>query len=133
MATRRPARVLNSAGTHVYLANADTGAVWECPLDYVDVARKRGWEYTDQPDTSLDGLFDTATAEGPAQTGFDPADHNVDEVNDHLAQMHDAGVDGEVERVLALEAAGQNRKTIVDPRPAVDDGNTSTPITNPGD
>ena len=96
--------------THVWVKHSETGGVWACPVDYLDVARVRGWEPTDEPDTSLDGLFDEATAEGSSQTGFDPAAHNVDEVKTYLAEHQDSP--GEVERVLELERAGKNRSTI---------------------
>ena len=36
-------RVLNTAGTHVWMCNPDTGGVWECPLDYADIAVRRGF------------------------------------------------------------------------------------------
>lgn len=117
MAKRKP--VFNEAGTHVYVRNTETGDEWECPAGYLPVALVRGFELCEPRDRSLDGLFD--------QTGFDPADHTVDEVNTHLA-LHAQSSPGEVARVLALEEAGQNRKTIVDPRLTVP-GDENTPIT----
>lgn len=119
MAKQKP--VLNEAGTHVWLHNAATGGNWLCPVDVVDVFLPRGWEYTDAPDTSLEGLFDDSTAEGANQTGFDPATSDVAGVNDHLVDALEAGALGEIERVLTLEKAGKNRVTVVDPRPPVAD------------
>lgn len=105
MAKRKP--VFNEAGTHVFVRNIETGDEWECPAGYLEVALGRGFELCEPRDRSLDGLFD--------QTGFDPSEHTVEDVNEHLA-AHAASSPGEVSRVLALEEAGQNRKTIVDPR-----------------
>lgn len=118
---KEPTKHYNAAGTHVFLRHPETGGEWECPVGvaqtYVDV---RGWEYAAPIDHSLDGLFDESSAEGDLQTGFDPAEHTVDEVNAYL-EMHAHAAPGEVARVLALEEAGQNRKTVVDPRPKLDD------------
>lgn len=113
----------NTAGTHVFVTSP-TGDEWECPVDYLPVALDRGFELTEPRDTSLDGLFDDTTAEGSAQTGFDPSSHTVDEVNAHLAE-HAASSPGEVVRVLELEAAGKNRQSVKDPRLA--DSSTDTP------
>lgn len=126
MAKQQP--VYNTAGTHVHLFNPETGGQWECPADpdLLDLyVNKRGWEYAQPRDDSLDGLFDESTAEGADQTGFDPGKASVDEVNAHLAQF--ASAPGEVERVLELERAGRNRKTVTDPRLPVGED------TNPGD
>jgi hypothetical protein len=117
---KNPQPVHNAAGTHTYVKNVETGQEWECPNDYLPVALQRGFELTEPRDTSLDGLFDDASAEGSAQTGFDPAEHTVDEVNDHLAQ-HAASSPGEVVRVLELERAGKNRTTVIDPLAPVGD------------
>lgn len=124
--------VHNEAGTHVFVRNTSSGDEWECPNDYLPVALKRGFELTEPRDKSLDGLFDESTAEPEGQqTGFDPAAHNVDEVNAHLL-AHVASSEGEVERVLALEVAGKNRTTIHDPRdPAGDDEHDDDPHDNP--
>lgn len=110
--------VLNTAGTHVY-TTTPSGDEWECPLDYLPVALARGFSLTEPRDKSLDGLFDDSTAEGANQTGFDPARESVKAVNDHLAAHLDSP--GEIERVLALEEAGQNRPSVKDPREK-DDG-----------
>ena len=106
MAKKQQQPRYNDAGTHVYTLSPD-GEEWECPVDYLPVALARGFELVEPRDKSLDGLFD--------QTGFDPADHTVAEVNEHLV-AHAASAPGEVARVLSLEQAGQNRSTIVDPR-----------------
>jgi hypothetical protein len=109
---------LNNAGTHVWLHNPKTGGSWECPVDAAETLVKYlDWEYAGAPDESFDGLFEESTAEGEAQTGFDPAEHTVEEVNAHLA-LHAESAPGEVERVLELERAGKDRTTVVDPRGA---------------
>ena len=48
------------------------------------------------------------TSETSTETEFDPAEHTVDEVNDHLQEADPA----EVERVLQEEAAGKDRATV---------------------
>lgn len=107
--------------THVWVQHEETGGTWACPADYLPVAEQRGWAPIDPPDDSLDGLFDPGpSGEVVEQTGFDPAEHTVAEVNEHLA-LHAATAPGEVERVLALEAAGKNRATVTDPRTDQDD------------
>ena len=119
--TKQMEPIHNEAGTHVFVRNTSSGDEWECPNGYLEVALARGFELTVPRDKSLDGLFDESTAE-PAgqQTGFDPAEHTVDEINEHLA-MHADSSPGEVERVLELEKAGKDRKTVVDPRHPVGD------------
>jgi hypothetical protein len=104
--------VYNTAGTHVYVLTP-SGDEWECPVDYLSVALSRGFELTEPRDRSLDGLFDDASAEGAAQTGFDPAKATVKEIDEHLAAH--VGEPGEIVRVLELEAAGKNRQ-VKDPR-----------------
>lgn len=105
--------VYNTAGTHVF-TTSPSGEEWECPVDYLPVALARGFELTEPRDKSLDGLFDDSTAEGAAQTGFDPGKETVKSVNEHLAAH--LGSPGEIVRVLELEAAGQNRPGVKDPR-----------------
>lgn len=105
--------VLNAAGTHTFVTTP-SGDEWECPNDVLDVYLARGFSLTEPRDKSLDGLFDDSSAEGANQTGFDPGKASVKEVNDHLAAHMDSA--GEIERVLALELAGQNRPTVKDPR-----------------
>lgn len=104
----------NGAGTHVHVVHSETGGRWECPLDYLPTAQLRGWEPVPPEDHTLDGLFDDSSAEGENQTGFDPAEHGVDDVTAHLAKFAEASP-GEVLRVLELERAGKNRKTVVVP------------------
>jgi predicted alternative tryptophan synthase beta-subunit len=55
--------------------------------------------------------FDGFKAEGvaPAPELFDPSKHSVEEVQDHLATADD----NENARVVAAEAAGKNRVSIV--------------------
>lgn len=96
-------------GAFVHLTNPETDGQWWCPVGVADVyVEKRGWELSEPPDDSLDGLFDE-------EAGFDPAEHTVGEVNAHLA-AHLESAPGEVDRVLALEATGKNRTTVHDPR-----------------
>lgn len=109
--------VLNADGTHVHMTHPDTGGAWDCPVEYAAIAQTRGWVFADPRDDSLDGLFDEpvntpgAVLEGGAvQTGFNPDDHTVGEVNDYLATVDPAG--GEAARVLELERNGKNRSTI---------------------
>lgn len=104
----------NDAGTHVHVIHEETGGRWECPIDYLPVAQLRGWQPTEPEVHDLDGLFDESSAEGDQQTGFDPAEHTVEEVDAHLA-LHAEATPGEVVRVLDLERAGKNRKTITVP------------------
>lgn len=99
--------VTNTAGTHVWMAHPGISEPWACPVDFVKTAQERGWTYADAPGAAV-------TAEGTAQTGFDPAQHDVDVVNAHLVKHLDAP--GEIERVLLLERDGKDRKTVVDPR-----------------
>lgn len=101
-------------GTHVHVIHQETGGRWECPVDYLPVAQQRGWEPAEPEDASLDGLFDEASAEGKEQTGFDPAEHNADDVTAHLA-LYAESTPGEVVRVIELERAGKNRKSVVVP------------------
>lgn len=110
--------------THVWVQHEETGGTWQCPADYLPVAELRGWQIIDAPDTDLDGLFDEPV-DGVEQTGFDPSEHSVKEVNEHLAE-HAEQAPGEVERVLELERAGKDRATVTDPRTIPSD-------TNPGD
>lgn len=117
MADKQP--VTNEAGTHIWLHNADTDGTWECPAEAAPLfVEHRGWEYTDAPGFSMSDLFDASTAEAEP-TGFNPADHDVKEINKYLEV--NLGSPGEIERVLALEAAGQDRATVKDPRPSTTD------------
>lgn len=117
MADNEP--VYNEAGTHIWLHNPATDGTWECPAEAAPLfVEHRGWEYTDAPGFSMEGLFDASTAE-PEQTGFNPAEHDVKAINKYLEA--NLASEGEIERVLALEVAGQNRATVKDPRPSTTD------------
>lgn len=52
-----------------------------------------------------------AAPEAPTteKTGYDPSDHDVDSVLDHIAGADD----DELERVAAAEEKGKNRKTLM--------------------
>lgn len=119
---------LNDTGTHVHVVHSETGAHWDSPVDYLPAARRLGWEPADSDVDPLEGLVDVipGTAEVIEQTGFDPAEHTVDEVNDHLAAHADQSP-GEVARVLELEAAGKARVGITEGPHAAD------PDANPDD
>lgn len=106
--------VYNTAGTHVFVENESSGDEWECPVDYLETALAHGFKLTTPRDKSLDGLFDDSTAEGAGQTGFDPGKNSVAAVNEHLAAHLSSP--GEIARVMELEAAGQNRPGVKDPR-----------------
>lgn len=54
-----------------------------------------------------------------SETQYDPSEHTVDEVNEHLATADDA----ERERVLKAEAEGKNRSTVKAP----ESGDGTTP------
>lgn len=100
--------------SHVWLHNPDTDALWQSPTDYAPIARERGWVDSDGPVDS-EATDETASAsdavEVDEQTGFDPSAHKSAEVNAYLDQYRDTAP-GEVDRVLALERAGKNRKTV---------------------
>lgn len=100
----------NAAGTHVLVHNPETGGRWECPPDHLPVALARGWELAGPAEEDLTGLYDVE----PEQTGFDPAAHSAADVNDYLA-LHAEKSPGEVVRVLELERAGKDRKSVVAP------------------
>lgn len=115
--------ILNATGTHAFVTTP-SGDEWECPLDYLPVALARGFSLTEPRDKSLDGLFDDSTAEGANQTGFDPGKATLKEVNAHLKSHLTSP--GEIERVLALEVAGQNRPSVEDPRSGSEPDEEST-------
>lgn len=99
---------LNETGTHV-LTVAPSGVPWECPLGYLETAKSHGYVVVDQDEFQ-------AQVEGQSNdTPFDPDAENVDVVNRHLQDAFAAGDVTEIERVLAIEAAGKNRSTITDP------------------
>lgn len=58
-------RHLTASGTHVYVHNPETGGDWECPVDYLEIAQKRGWELAEPPAESFEGLVDAPVAEQP--------------------------------------------------------------------
>lgn len=84
------------------ITNADTAAVITEPGTSTNV--EEVWNVGGAPTAAAEQSED-------AVTQFDPAEANVDEVNEYLA-----GADAEErERVLALEAEGKNRKGIKAP------------------
>jgi hypothetical protein len=86
--------------THVWLYNPETRGVWECPVDYESTARARGWVDTDPP-----GEEEAAEAE----VAFDPSEHTVAEVAEHLADHPE-----DAEQVAEAEQAGKDRVGVAD-------------------
>lgn len=115
---------LNAARTHVWMVNPETDGLWECPIDYADIAEADGWQFAEDPNAPLlgtdlaDKLAGLAVKDRPktetGPTSFDPSKHTVDEVNRYVA-AHFADSPGESARVLALEKDGKNRASIEDP------------------
>lgn len=69
------------------------------------------WEVVTAPEGYVDASTDDAHLWVEAQPDeYDPGAHNVEEVVEHLTNADD----GERTRVIALEAAGKARKTIVE-------------------
>lgn len=119
-------------GTHVHVVNAETGGEWDCPVDFLPVAVQRGWVPAVPVVAVYDDLFDPGTGPEPGEpggepeeTGFDPNEHTVAEVNAYLDSL-DGQAPGEVARVLEVERAGQNRKGIVEGPHAPADTPTDT-------
>jgi hypothetical protein len=106
---------INDLGTHVHVHNAETGGYWDCPISYLPIARQRGWEPAERIDEGqpINAIADAQPVEPVL---FDPSAPGVtaEDVSAHLA-AHAEADPGEVERVLGLERAGKNRKTITVP------------------
>jgi hypothetical protein len=93
---------------HVRVENPDTGGVWDCPVDYLPVAKARGWVESDKPLADEGEEYPEPAAEvAEAEVEFDPSEHTVAEVEDYLAENPD-----DAERVLDAERAGKNRVTL---------------------
>jgi hypothetical protein len=56
---------------HVRVENPDTGGVWDCPVDYLPVAKARGWIESDKP---LAGEGEEYPAEPPTAKAAAPKD-----------------------------------------------------------
>jgi hypothetical protein len=106
--------------THVRVENPETGGVWDCPVDYLPVAKARGWVESDKPlagegeeyPAAVEAVDEEAEAElAAAQAPYDPADHTVAEVQDYL-ETHADSPPGEGDRVLEAERAGKNRVSL---------------------
>lgn len=101
----------------VYLASGEDGkedAEAPVPEDRRDLSPKdlSGSEEDgedSEEEEDLDLIGDGDDDEGDELSDFDPKDHTVAEVEDHLKDSPDA----EKERVLALEREGRNRSTLV--------------------
>jgi hypothetical protein len=99
--------------THVRMENPDTGGVWDCPVDYLPTAKARGWIESDKPLAGEGEEYPEPVAEADveadeeAELEFDPSEHTVAEVEDHMAENPD-----DAERVLDAERAGKNRVSI---------------------
>ena len=80
--------------------NPATGGDWECPVDYLPVATQTGWVLAKRRDDSLDNLFDPGVIPSAApvaeQTGFDPAEHDVDGVQSQVERVDEPGGSEEV-------------------------------------
>jgi hypothetical protein len=102
-----------ATGTHQWMRNPDTKGEWECPIALVDVYTRRGWEPFEPPEPVeyIPTPVDVQDVE-PEVTAFDPGDHTVKDVLAYIEQ-YQTDSPGEVQRVLALEAAGKNRPTIL--------------------
>lgn len=92
----------NEAGTHILMKNPETGGVWAAPPDAIPYLELRGWEPTTAEENILAGLVDDQ---------FDPSETSAKAVSEHLASASPE----EVNRVLELERAGKNRKSVVVP------------------
>jgi hypothetical protein len=101
--------------THVRVENPETGGVWDCPVDYLPVAKARGWVESDKPlagegeeypQPAADALGE---AEAEDEVEFDPGEHTVAEVQDYLEANPD-----DADRVLDAERAGKKRVGVAD-------------------
>jgi hypothetical protein len=97
--------------THVRVENLETGGVWDCPVDYLPVAKARGWVESDKPLAGEGEEYPQPAAdalgEAEDEAEFDPGEHTVAEVEDYLADNPD-----DADRVLEAERAGKNRVTL---------------------
>jgi hypothetical protein len=98
--------------THVRVENPETGGVWDCPVDYLPVAKARGWVESDKPlagegEEYPEPAAEVAEDETEAEAEFDPDEHTVAEVEDYMAEHPD-----DADRVLDAERAGKNRVTL---------------------
>jgi hypothetical protein len=100
------------SGLWVRVENPETGGVWDCPVDYLPVAKARGWVESDKPLPGEGQEYPEPAAavfvvDFDAPGEFDPSEHTVAEVEDHLAEYPD-----DADRVLDAERAGKNRVTL---------------------
>jgi hypothetical protein len=102
--------------THVRLYNPDTGGVWDCPVDAVEGYLRRGWVKSDKPlagegeeypADDIDAQVGVDEWESELAVEFDPSEHTVAEVQEHMAENPD-----DADRVLEAEAAGKNRVSL---------------------
>jgi hypothetical protein len=89
---------------HTWMRHSDHGGEAQLPTALIDHFEARGWVVMDEPPVEDEGhLKDAAEAEAE----FDPSEHTVAEVQDHMAEYPD-----DADRVLDAEAAGKNRVTL---------------------
>lgn len=87
----------------------------------IEYFRRRGYvlvrEGDEEPEPSTPA---EPGAKSPEQPPFDPSQHNADEVIAYLDSLgtDDSDAVAEVERVIAAERDGKNRKTITEKGPA---------------
>jgi hypothetical protein len=115
---------------HVRMENPETGGVWDCPVDYLPVAKARGWVESDKPLPGEELEYPAAPVEEvdeaaaavllASQSPFDPAAHTVAEVQEYL-DTHADSPPGEGDRVLEAERAGKNRVTLTGDTDEADD------------
>jgi hypothetical protein len=100
---------------HTWMRHTDHGGQWEAPTVLVKHYEQLGWEVMDHPPTepqpAIDGFVSAADAPAPAtkdEPTFDPADHTVAEVEEHLAEHPD-----DEQRVVEAEEASEHPRTSI--------------------
>jgi hypothetical protein len=102
---------------HTWMKHSETGGEWPCPTVLVQHYEQLGWEVMDHPpeeqQPAIDGFGSAADAPEPATKDpveqFDPAEHTVAEVQEHLAEHPE-----DTEQVVEAEQASDSpRKSIV--------------------
>jgi hypothetical protein len=84
---------------HTSMKHSEHGGEWEAPTALVDYFKARGWEVMDDTPAPVDSA--------DAEAVFDPTEHTVAEVTEHVATNPD-----DADRVLEAERAGKNRVTL---------------------
>jgi hypothetical protein len=106
-----------SAELHTWMKHSETGGEWECPTVLIEHYERLGWVVMDSPpEEQLPAVGEFASAaDAPAPATkdpaveFDPAEHTVAEVKEHLAEHPE-----DAEQVVEAEQASDTpRKSIV--------------------